>query len=121
MSFRNSCVNAWETLPVTISSGTSITGTTDLGGLRLFAISMPPAWTAANLTFQMSPDGGTTWTDLRDQSGDEIVAVTGASVCTILTPSQFAPLQYLRVRSGTGSSPVAQGADRQLQLILRPV
>jgi hypothetical protein len=82
---------------------------------------MPSAWTAANLSFQASPDGGTTWLEMYDQNGNEIVANANASSCIMLSPSQFAPLQFLRVRSGTVSTPVNQGADRSLQLILRSV
>lgn len=121
MSLKDTCVCAWEAFPVTISSGASLTGTINLSGLRLFSIAMPSSWTAANLTFQMSPDSGTTWVNLRDQSGNEVVAVADASCCVLLTPAQFASIQYLRIRSGTAATPVAQAADRSLQLVLRSV
>lgn len=121
MSLKDTCVCASEALPITISSGSSLTSTINLAGLRLFSIVMPSSWTAANLTFQMSPDGGTTWVNMRDQNGNEIVAVADVSYGIILNPTQFSSVQYLRIRSGTAASPVAQSADRSLQLILRMV
>lgn len=121
MAIRNNFSNAWEAVPVTIANGTSLSAAVDLGGLRLFAVSMPSAWTAANLTFQISPDGGATWTNLYDQSGSEIAATAAASNCVVLTPAQFASAQYIRVRSGSAASPVNQTADRTVQLILRSV
>lgn len=121
MSIRNDYANAWETVPATIASGTSLSSAIDLGGLRVFSIAMPSAWTAASLSFQCSVDGGTSWFNLYDQSGTEVTAAAAASTCITLTPSQFAPIQYLRIRSGTAAAPVAQAADRQLQLVLRGV
>ncbi len=121
MTIRNSFSNAWEVVPVTLPSGASQTDIIDLGGLRLFAIGVPSSWTTANLTFQMSPDGGTTWNNLYDQNGNEITAVADVSSCLTLNPSQFAFIQYLRIRSGTKTTPVAQTADRTLQLMLRTV
>ncbi len=121
MSIKDTCVSLWESLTVTLSGGTSLTDAIKLGGLRVFAIAMPAVWTTANLTFQMSPDGGTTWLDIRDQNGNELTVITGASMCLLLDPSQFAALPLLRLRSGTSATPVAQSADRQIQLILRSV
>lgn len=121
MSIKDSCVCAWETLPITLANGSSVSDAVNLGGLRLFGIVMPSAWTTANLTFQMSPDGGTTWADLYDNDGNEIVAAANTSSCIILTPEKMAALQHLRVRSGLSSAPVAQGAVRSLQLILRMI
>ncbi len=121
MSLKDSCNSPWEILPATIANGASLTGTLDLGGLRLFGIVMPSGWTAADLTFQMSPDAGAAWADLKNQDGAEITVTASAGGCFVLDPAQFSSLQYLRVRSGAAASPVAQGADRQLRLVLRSV
>ena len=42
-----------------IAAGTALSGPVPLGALTLVGISMPAAWTAAPLTFQVSPDGVT--------------------------------------------------------------
>ena len=110
-----------EVLPATIANGASLTDTINLFGLRLFGIVMPSSWTAASLTFQVSPDGGATWTNMYDQSGSEVAAVADVLRCIILNPLQFTSVQYIRVRSGTSSSAVTQAASRSLKLILRPV
>jgi len=121
MSLKDTYSSAWEALPATIASGASMTGAINLGGLRLFGLVMPESWTAANVTFQASMDGGATWVNLYDQNGNEVVAIAGASRCIFLSPSQFSFLQYLRLRSGTASSPVAQTNGASLQLILRGI
>jgi len=121
MSLRNSYANAWEALPITVGTGASLSETVNLGGFRLFAVGMPSLWTAANLTFQVSPDGGTTWLNLKDQDGNDVMAVATADACIALSPSSFAAAQYLRLRSGTLATPVGQEAARTLKLIVRPL
>ncbi|MDD4615847.1 MAG: hypothetical protein PHW76_01845 [Alphaproteobacteria bacterium] len=121
MSLKDTWTSAWEAAPAAIASGASLSPVLNLGGLRLFAIVMPSGWTAANLTFQMSPDGGATWANIKDQNGVEITAMASALDCLILDPKVFAPIQYLRLRSGTAASPVVQTAARTLSMILRAV
>jgi hypothetical protein len=118
---RNTVVNVLDTLTATIASGTSLSGVLNLGGLRLFGIAMPAAWTAANLTFQMSPDGGTTWVNMYDANGNEMTATTSSSRHIVIDPTNFAAIQLLKVRSGTSAAPVNQGQDSTLTLILRAV
>ncbi|MDE1902177.1 MAG: hypothetical protein KGI37_11160 [Alphaproteobacteria bacterium] len=121
MSLKDTCESAWDICPATIAGGTNLTGTINLGGLRLFGIAVPATWTAASLTFQMSPDGGTSWYNLQDQTGTEISAAANPSCCLTFDPKIFAPLQYIKLRSGPSSSPVNQTAASTLQLVLRSV
>jgi hypothetical protein len=121
MSAKDSSTSTWDVVPATISSGTALSSMIDLKGLRLFAVGMPSSWTTANLTFQVSPDGGTTWFELYDQNGNEITATAAASNGIVLSPSQFSAFEYLRIRSGTAALPVNQMANATLQLILRAV
>ena len=118
---RNTIVNMLDTLAMTIASGASLSAANDLGGLRLFGIVMPAAWTTANLTFQMSPDGGTTWVDMYDANGNELTATASTSRFIALDLANFAAVQMVKVRSGTSGTPVNQGGDRTLSLILRAV
>jgi len=121
MSLRNTFASSWESLPVQITAGTSLSPAIDLGGLRLFAVIMPSPWTAANVTFQMSPDGGASWANMKDQNGNELTAVAAAADCIVLDPSTFAAFQHLRVRSGTSANAVNQTATVSLHLLLRTV
>ncbi|MDD3030419.1 MAG: hypothetical protein PHS57_09140 [Alphaproteobacteria bacterium] len=110
-----------ETMTATVAENASLTETIACRGLRLASVTLPSAWTTANLTFQTSFDEGATWVDLHDQNGNEVVAVAAPGVCTVLFPSLFASLRFVRVRSGTSLTPIAQEAARSLILILRAV
>ncbi len=121
LTLKDTHVSAWESVSIGIDSGTAITAGINFGGFRLFSIVMPDAWTAANITFQMSPDGGSTWANLKDKDGNEINAVAGASDCIVLDHTLFASFQHLRLRSGTSNTPVNQAAVRTVRLILRGV
>lgn len=106
--------------PVTISNGQSLSGPVDMGAGRLFAIVMPAAWTAANLTFQASPDG-VTYSNVFDSTGTEVTFTAAASQYIInAVPVEWIGVRYVKVRSGTSGTPVNQGADRALTIITVP-
>jgi len=107
--------------PAAIASGTSLSGPVSFGGLRLFAISMPSVWTAASLTFQASFDGGVTWQNMYDVTGNEITVAASASRCVTIDPVIFAAIPMVKVRSGTSSAPVVQAQDSTITLIVRAV
>ena len=97
--------------PATIAAGASLSGPVSLGALTLVGISMPATWTPAVLTFQVSPDGGTTWQELYDGSGNEvtITAAAGQFIIPLLDPSYlWRGINMIQVRSGTAGSPVNQ-------------
>jgi len=118
-----------EKVFLTIANGESVSGSVNLNGmtnapngLRLFGIVMPAAWTAANLTFQVSYDNGASWVDMYDDGGSEIVAIASTSRLIVLRdPTTFSAVPMLKVRSGTAATPVNQGAARTLTLVLRAI
>lgn len=116
---KNSVMSLLDYENVTISSGSSVSPAILLGGLRLFGIVMPAEWTAANLTFQASVDGGATWVDWIDSKGAEHYITPVAGKGTPIDPTAFAAVPMLRLRSGTAALPVNQAADRTITLILR--
>lgn len=85
----------------------------------LVGIVMPSGWTTANLTFQGSADNAT-YNDIYDENGSEVVIVAAASRFITIPPRFLIAPRYLKVRSGTTGTPVAQGAERSLALIVRP-
>jgi len=91
-----------------------------LSGFRLVGIVMPAAWTTANLTFQVSHDN-VSFNNLYDRSGTEYVVAAAASRAIIIPPLDFYPFTYLKVRSGTSGTPVAQDAARTITLLLKQV
>ena len=103
----------------TIANGASLSDAIDCAVARLGRITLPAAWTAAALTFQVSPDG-TNWFNLYDAAGTEYTAQAAASRAVIIPVADFLSVRYLKVRSGTSGAPVAQGAERALTLSLVP-
>lgn len=108
-----------KTASATIANGAALSGAVFLGDGVLCAIEMPAVWTAADITFQTSEDG-TTWYDLRDDTGTEIKITSPTAAYRLsLAPGLFASAVWLKVRSGTSASAVNQAAARTLTLITR--
>ena len=108
--------------PYVIASGQSLGPAISLDSVRLAAIQMPAAWTAANLTFQGSVDG-TNFFDVFDgvAAGAEVTVGAAASRYIILNPDVFSQFSSVKIRSGTSGAAVAQGAARTLQLVTIPL
>ena len=104
-----------------IANGTSLTPAIDLAEGRLHRIVMPASWTSAALTFKASPDG-VTFYDVYDASGEYTISssIAGASRSIVIDPTIFYGMRYIQIRSGTTGTPVNQGADRTLTLIIVP-
>lgn len=104
-----------EPLDIAIANGASLSVAYNLQGKIPAGIYMPAAWTAAGLTFQVSPDG-VTYYNLHTSAG-EYSLTTAASIFLSLSQANFAGANYIKVRSGTGAVPVNQGAARALVLM----
>jgi hypothetical protein len=104
-----------DTRVATIANGESLSSAVDLQDGRAARIDMPSAWTAADLTFQVSPDGNT-YTDLYEADGTEYTVTAAASRSIILPIADFLGIRYLKVRSGTSAAAVNQGAARNLTI-----
>jgi hypothetical protein len=108
--------------PATIAAGQSLSGPVPMGVDTLVGIEMPAAWTAAPLTFQVSPDGGTTWQELYDGAGNEVTILAASAAAgrfIQMTSYMWRGINMLRVRSGTAGAPVAQSAGAVVTLIGR--
>lgn len=120
----------YRVVDATIASGAALSGSVQVqdvarpSALRaLVGIQMPDGWTTASLTFDVSLDGSTFVPLYWDGSEYEIVAAGGAAASSgvALEPSVFAGWAFVKVRSGTSGTPVNQGAERVLKLVLRGV
>lgn len=109
-----------STQTATISNGASLSGAIDLAGKTLLGIHMPSAWTTANLTFSVSEDG-VTYDDLYDNVGTEKTIIAAASRYIFTTPADLVGIRFVKVRSGTASVPVNQGAARAITLVTKAV
>ncbi len=103
----------------TIEATESLSDAVDLADSQLHGIIMPAAWDAANLTFQVSNAIDGTYVNLYDDAGNEttVTAAAGRAIAIDVAALQLAPWRYLRVRSGTSGTAVAQAAERTLTLI----
>lgn len=106
-----------KTRDAIIANGASLSQAFAVGSGTLVAVVMPAAWTTAVLTFQGSCDGGVTFTDLYDASGNEITVTVAAAQKVLI--DHMDGNAYLKIRSGTGGSPVTQGAARTLVAIIK--
>ena len=92
---------------VTIPFGESLPEGIFIGDNGHIGVMLPSVWETAGLSFQVSNDG-TTWTNLYKDTGDEYTVAAAASRAVSLDPDVFAPWRFLKIRSGTASSAVAQ-------------
>lgn len=89
------------------------------GALRPAGVAMPSAWTAANLTFEVSADGGATYNPLYDGQGNEYVVTAAAARYILLDPAVFRSISCFKIRSGTSGLPVVQVATRVITVYMQ--
>jgi hypothetical protein len=109
-----------QILAVTIPAGESLSGAADLGAGSLLRIRMPPQWTPANITFQMSViDQPDQYLDVWSLEGEVMIGVpANRNVALVGDVVQFAREGFLKIRSGTGERPVPQQAERTFELVV---
>lgn len=105
------------TVGVVIAESASLSSAVELPTATLLGFIMPSAWTAADVTYQGSNDG-TTWYDLHSDTAGEITSTVTAGKLISVYGYDFAACKWLRLRSGTSATPVAQVAARTITLIV---
>jgi hypothetical protein len=94
----------------TIRAGESLSDGADCSAGTIVRITVPQEFTQANLTFQVSSDGGF-YNDLHTSDGDAITITakpdTGIVVYEVWTRS----IGFIKFRSGTREHPVKQKGD----------
>jgi hypothetical protein len=112
-----------DNIAATITSGQSLSAEVDIGTKSLVGLLIPTNWTTAGLSFQVSPDGGTTWGELTTVAGTPyaIGSLTGGTLAYFVAvdPTTLRGALALKIRSGTQAAPVAQSNTVNLQLITR--
>lgn len=113
--------NRYKAIPATIAEAASVTGEIDLAWAEAVAIAMPAAWTTAAITVLASPTSGGTFLPVHDDGGTELSITAAASQVIALSAAaaKIAPLRYIKLRSGTTATPVAQAAARELTIICK--
>jgi len=110
--------NNLTTYPVVIAAGQSLSAPLPIGAYRLVGIFMPAVWTAAGLTFQSSPDGGTTWGEVQDGTGNALALTVTPGIFVPIDPAKWSAINHWKFRSGTLAAPVAQTATATLLAIV---
>ena len=109
-----------EVINATIATGTSLSAEIALGAKQLVGIAMPAGWDAADLTFQVSVDGGTTFLEMQTTAA-AVDYKAAASQYIAVDPAIWRGINLIKVRSGTSGAAVNQTADRVLGLVIKPV
>lgn len=110
-----------STVPVAILVDTATSSEVEIGGYKYMSLFMPATWTAANLTFQAATASGGTFYDLYDDAGNEVTVIAaGARAISVdMYAFNFAPIRYIKFRSGTAATPVNQTAAKTITVILK--
>lgn len=102
----------WEVLNGPhIAAGESLSDVLDCSTGELVRITMPPDWTEAKLTFQISTDGEF-FNDLFDMNGYEVTLHVVPGAAALIPVDVARAIVFLRIRSGLRADPVPQAADR---------
>lgn len=108
-------------LPVTIPVGGALSPEINLGAQTLHGIVIPATWTAAELTFQVSIDGGATWHEMNDATATAVSCAVTAGDYAALDPDLWRSINCLKIRSGTLAVPVDQAVAATLTLALSTI
>ena len=111
-------------IPVTIASGTSLSGEVNVNDLRIVGIQMPAGWDAAGIAFKaLVRESGNPAVPVFGNVQDAAGAAVGITTPALDTYVAIAPtvalvgLGRIQVRSGTNAAPVSQTATRVLYLV----
>jgi hypothetical protein len=121
MSGTVSVVSDIRTGTVTIANAASLSDACQCPGQRLLCgVRVPSGWTTAAVSFQVSHDGGTTYSVLWSDSGAEysIAAVT-ASLYVAVDPTLFLGATHVKIQSGTSGATVNQSGSDIVTLVFR--
>lgn len=99
---------------VAIAPGASLSPMLGLGDKTLLGVHIPAVWTAASISFQVSPDGGVTWFEFLDAKGAVTSYAVAAGQYAAFDPALFRGMNAIKIRSGTSAVPVNQAAGAAL-------
>jgi hypothetical protein len=104
---------------VTIADGQSLSDAVDIGQAKIVGIIMPASWTAAGMTFQGGASLTGTFYDVYD-NGVERAVVIASSQFSVLNVVDWLPFRFIKFRSGTTGSAVAQSGDITFVVVTQP-
>jgi len=110
----------------TIPNGAAKSNAISLYDTASMSLLLPAAWTAADLTFEASFDGGTTWGEVWDDANAEVLiaaatiaARVGDAIVGGAIIAKLLGLPMIRLVSGNTAAEVNQLADRAFTVVLK--
>ena len=102
-----------------IPAGQSLSDGIDCTAGAIVRITMPAAWTPANISFAISSDGGF-YNDLVGIDGKEVIipVVPGTAVVLASFTEYLRAIAFLKLRSGSRFYPVVQPAQRDFAIAI---
>jgi hypothetical protein len=105
------------TTSVTIPAGQSLSGEVDVSAAgKMLRIITPDAWTPANLSFQVADVQAGPYKDSCDHAGNPLLVACPPASAIVLGGILTLSEGWLKLRSGSASHPVVQGADRTFSI-----
>lgn len=105
-------------MDVTILDTESLSSALHLRGRVVVGIYIPASWTTGNITFQACDTEDGTFVDVYTLTAELAATSAASSRYVALDPVNFHGINFLKIRSGTSGTPVAQSGDITLQLML---
>ena len=105
------------TRTATIAESGNLSNAVTIDESMLLGLVLPSSWTTADLTLQASADG-TNFANVYDAAGTEVTIKAAASRYVTLDPASFAGMTAIKLRSGTSGSPVNQGGERSITVVV---
>lgn len=116
----------YVTKTATIANGASLSGEFDIEGYKHITLVFPTMTAGTTTcTFQVSPTSGGTFVELNNSALSEVSIGNGTTLISALAVAmdlpalQVAACRYLKIRTGTAASAVAQGATRDITILLK--
>lgn len=105
-----------STIAFSIALNASVSGPIVLGDARAVRLSMPAAWTAADLYVQTSYDGVVAYKDLYNPDGTPYSFKAAAGTDILLPVVDFLGIGWMKLRAGPAGAPIPQAAQRDFVL-----
>lgn len=107
-------------LTATIDAAGTLSDAIQIGPWRHMGIVMPSVWATAAMTFAVCNKADGTFVPLYDDAGIEVSATVAASKATALNLAalSLAPWNWVKLRSGTSASAVAQAGPKATKTIV---
>ena len=106
-----------QSLEVVIPSGAAVSAPLNMDQFSKALFHMPAAWTAADMSFQVSQTVGGTYLPLSDSSG--VVTLTVAASGAYLIPTDVMAARFIKFWSQNADADENQGADRTIGVDLK--